>query len=410
MAQSIVMPALEMAQETGKLLSWRKKEGEAVAKGEPLLDVETDKAVVEVEAQADGILAGLKAHEGDVIPVGQTIGWIVAPGEKPPVEEVAAASGRRMDSAPVAATTTMASAAAVAPAAATASARVSPKARRLAKEHGVDLALVRGSGSDGEISAEDVMAFVASGGSAAGTVVAPAKIQTSPAEAHATGGLTQIARLMAERTTQSWTTAPHFFVSRDIDAGALLLAREKFGPAIQRERGVKLSHTDLLIAAVARALEKHPLVNASWAGSGIQQHPEINVGIAMAVDDGVVAPAIAATNKKKLGEIAVLRGDLTARARANKLRPADLAGATFTISNLGMYQVDAFTAIIVSPQAAILAVGRITDRVVAVDGKPAVRPMMTLTLSCDHRVFDGARAALFLNDLAAAILEPEKLL
>jgi pyruvate dehydrogenase E2 component (dihydrolipoamide acetyltransferase) len=410
MAHSIVMPALEMAQETGKLLSWRKKEGEAVAKGEPLLDVETDKAVVEVEAQADGILAGLKAREGDVIPVGQTIGWIVAPGEKPPVEEVAAASGRRMDSAPAVAAAATVSAAAVAPAVAAASARVSPKARRLAKEHGVDLALVRGSGGDGEISAEDVMAFVASGGSAAGAAVVPAKIQASQAEAHATGGLTQIARLMAERTTQSWTTAPHFFVSRDIDAGALLSAREKFGPAIERERGVKLSHTDLLIAAVARALEKHPLVNASWTGSGIQQHSEINVGIAMAVDDGVVAPAIPATNKKKLGGIAVLRGDLTARARANKLRPADLAGATFTISNLGMYQVDAFTAIIVSPQAAILAVGRIADRVVAVDGKPAVRPMVTLTLSCDHRVFDGARAALFLNDLAAAILEPEKLL
>jgi len=407
MAHSIVMPALEMAQETGKLLSWRKKEGETVTKGEPLLDVETDKAVVEVEALADGILAGLKAREGDVIPVGQTIGWIVAPGEKPPVEEVSAASGRRMDSAPAAAASVVASAAAAPAAAPGASARVSPKARRLAKEHGIDLALVRGSGSEGEISTEDVMAFVASGGS--GAAAAPAKIQTAQAEAHATGGLTQIARLMAERTTQSWTTAPHFFVTRDIDAGALLAAREKFGPAIEKERGVKLSHTDLLIAAVAHALEKHPLVNASWTGSGIQQHPEINVGIAMAVDDGVVAPAIPSTNKKKLGEIAALRSDLATRARAGKLRPADLAGGTFTISNLGMYQVDSFTAIIVSPQAAILAVGRIADRVVAVYGKPAVRPMISLTLSCDHRIFDGARAAQFLNDLAAAILAPEML-
>jgi pyruvate dehydrogenase E2 component (dihydrolipoamide acetyltransferase) len=407
MAHSIVMPALEMAQETGKLLSWRKKEGETVTKGEPLLDVETDKAVVEVEALADGILAGLKAREGDVIPVGQTIGWIVAPGEKPPVEEVSAASGRRMDSAPAAAASVVASAAAAPAAAPGASARVSPKARRLAKEHGIDLALVRGSGSEGEISTEDVMAFVASGGS--GAAAAPAKIQTAQAEAHATGGLTQIARLMAERTTQSWTTAPHFFVTRDIDAGALLAAREKFGPAIEKERGVKLSHTDLLIAAVAHALEKHPLVNASWTGSGIQQHPEINVGIAMAVDDGVVAPAIPSTNKKKLGEIAALRSDLATRARAGKLRPADLAGGTFTISNLGMYQVDSFTAIIVSPQAAILAVGRIADRVVAVYGKPAVRPMISLTLSCDHRIFDGARAAQFLNDLAAAILAPETL-
>jgi pyruvate dehydrogenase E2 component (dihydrolipoamide acetyltransferase) len=215
---------------------------------------------------------------------------------------------------------------------------------------------------------------------------------------------------MAERTTQSWTTAPHFFVSREIDARGLLSTREKLGPAIEKESGVKLSHTDLLVAAVAHALEKHPLVNASWTGDGIRLHPEINIGIAMAVESGVVTASIPGANKRKLGEIAVLRRDLTERARSGKLRPADITGATFTISNLGMYGVDAFTAIIVAPQAAILAVGRIADRVVPVEGKPGIRPMMTLTLSCDHRVFDGARAALFLDDLAATIVEPEKLL
>ncbi len=407
MAHSIVMPALEMAQETGKLVSWRKKEGEAVAKGEPLLDVETDKAVVEIESPADGILAGVKAHEGDVIPVGQTIAWIVNPGEKPPLEEASSASGRRMDTKPVPATAA-ANTSGAAPSAAASNARISPKARRLAREHGVDLSLVRGTGSEGEIQAEDILAFVASGGSAA--AAAPTGTKTPQAETQATQTLTQVSRLMAERTTQSWTTAPHFFVTREIDASALLAAREKLGPAMEKERGVKLSHTDLLVAAVARALEKHPLVNASWTGDGIRLHPEINVGIAMAVDDGVVAAAIPGANTKKLGEIAAMRRDLTERARAGKLRPADITGATFTISNLGMYQVDAFTAIIVAPQAAILAVGRIADRVVPVDGKPGVRPMMTLTLSCDHRVFDGARAALFLNDLAAAIVEPEKLL
>jgi len=409
MAHSIVMPALEMAQETGKLLSWRKKEGDAIAKGEPLLDVETDKAVVEIESPADGILAGVKAHAGDVIPVGQTIAWIVNPGEKPPVEEASSASGRRMDakSAPAAAAASNISAA---PAAAAAtSARISPKARRLAREHGVDLSRVRGTGSEGEIQADDILAFVASSGSQADTA-APSRTQNPQAEARATQTLTQVARLMAERTTQSWTTAPHFFVSREIDAGALLAAREKFGPAIEKERGVRLSHTDLLVAAVAGALKKHPLVNASWTGDGIRLHPEVNVGIAMAVEDGVVVAAIPGANSKNLGEIAAMRRDLTERARAGKLRPADITGATFTISNLGMYQVDAFTAIIVAPQAAILAVGRISDRVVPVDGKPGIRPMMTLTLSCDHRVFDGARAALFLNDLAAAIVEPEKLL
>jgi pyruvate dehydrogenase E2 component (dihydrolipoamide acetyltransferase) len=215
---------------------------------------------------------------------------------------------------------------------------------------------------------------------------------------------------MAERTTQSWTTAPHFFVMRDIDASALLAAREKFRPAIEKERGVRLSHTDLLVAAVAHALKKHPLVNASWTGDGIRLHAEVNVGIAMAVEDGVVVAAIPGANTKSLGEIAAMRHDLTERARAGKLRPADITGATFTISNLGMYKVDAFTAIIVAPQAAILAVGRITDRVEPVDGKPGIRSMMTITLSCDHRVLDGARAALFLNDLTASIVEPEKLI
>ena len=409
MAHSIVMPALEMAQETGKLLSWRKREGDAIAKGEPLLDIETDKAVVEIEAPADGILAGVKAQAGDVIPVGQTIAWIVNLGEKPPVEEAASASGRRMDTkaAPATAAAAVANAPAAAAAAPAANARISPKARRLAREHGVELSRVRGTGSEGEILAEDILAFVAASGSQA---AAPRPGGKPQAEAYATQPLSQVARLMAERTTQSWTTAPHFFVTRDIDAGALLSAREKFGPAIEKERGVKLSHTDLLIAAVAHALGKHPLVNASWTGDGIRLHPEINVGVAMAVEGGVVAASIPGANTKKLGEIAVLRRDLTERARAGKLRPADITGATFTISNLGMYQVDAFTAIIVAPQAAILAVGRIADRVVPVDGKPGIRPMMALTLSCDHRVFDGARAALFLNDLAAAIVEPEKLL
>jgi pyruvate dehydrogenase E2 component (dihydrolipoamide acetyltransferase) len=407
MAHSIVMPALEMAQETGKLLSWRKKEGESIAKGEPLLDVETDKAVVEIESPADGVLAGVKAHAGDVIPVGQTIAWIVSPGEKPPVEETSSTSGRRMDSKPAGASASRANSSTAVSASPASSARISPKARRLAREHGVDLSRVRGTGSEGEILADDILAFVASPSVAGNAAAAP---KSENPQAYATETLTQVARLMAERTTQSWTTAPHFFVRREIDASALLSAREQFGSGIEEERGVRLSHTDLLIAAVARALEKHPLVNASWTEDGIRLHPEVNVGIAMAVEGGVVVAAIPGTNTKTLGEIAKTRSELTERARSGKLRPADITGATFTISNLGMYNVDAFTAIIVAPQAAILAVGRIADRVVPVDGQPGIRPMMTLTLSCDHRVFDGARAALFLNDLAAAIVEPEKLL
>lgn len=381
------MPALEMAQETGKLLAWRKKEGERVTKGEPLLEIETDKAVVEIEAPADGVLAGIKVQEGAVVPVGQTIAWIVAPGEAPPVEVAApGASGRATQPARAAATAAVSS-----PSSAPESgARISPKARRLARERGVDINKLRGTGPDGTISVEDVLAAAVSPGGPAPTVEA----------------LRPIARLMAERTTQSWTTVPHFFVVREAEAGSLLAAREQMGAAIE-QAGERLTHTDLLVALLARVLVKHPRMNASWAGDGIRPNPEVNVAVAMAVDDGVVAPVIHKADAADLLQIARQRRELTERARAGRLRPADLTGATFTLSNLGMYDVDSFTAIINPPQAAILAVGRIADRVVPVDGKPAIRPFLTLTLSTDHRVADGARAAAFLNDAVQALREPK---
>jgi pyruvate dehydrogenase E2 component (dihydrolipoamide acetyltransferase) len=217
---------------------------------------------------------------------------------------------------------------------------------------------------------------------------------------------------MAERTTQSWTTIPHFFVTREVDASALNQARQKLGPEIDKSHGVKLTHTDLLAALAARVLMKHSRMNASWTGEGVRTHAEINIGLAMAVDDGVVAPVIHKAHLAALGEIAVQRRDLAERARTGKLRPTDIAGGTFTISNLGMFGVDAFTAIIIPPQAAILAVGSIADRVVPVgagsDARPGIRPMLTLTLSSDHRVVDGARAAEFLRDLVEAIANPKE--
>jgi len=215
---------------------------------------------------------------------------------------------------------------------------------------------------------------------------------------------------MAERTTQSWTTVPHFFVTRHIDATALNQHRERITAEIERTHGVRITHTDLLVALVARVLMKHPRLNASWSPEGIRLHDRVNMGVAIAVNDGVVAAVIPNAQAAGLAEIATQRRDVAERARAGKLRPADIADATFTISNLGMYKVDAFSAIITPPQAAILAVGSIADQVVAIDGKPAVRPMMSLTLSSDHRVADGARAALFLNDLAEALREPQKFL
>ena len=406
------MPALEMAQETGKLISWKKKEGDKVAKGEMLLEVETDKAVVEIEAQAEGILGGVTAKVGDVVPVGQTIAWLLKPGEQAPATTAPAQTGRTMDkTAPAVSASVAAPAADVVPAG---PARLSPKARRLAKELGVDVSRLRGSGPDGEIVAEDVQT-AAQGRSAAtappAAVPPPPAPTVSTAPAGAIESLTSIGRLMAERTTQSWTTVPHFFVTRDVDGSALVALRQRLGPKVEQGRGVKLTYTDLLTAIVARVLKQHPRMNASWTGESIKANDEVKMGLAMAVSDGVVVAVINKADVGDVADIAIQRRDLTERARTGKLTPADITGATFTISNLGMYHVDQFTAIIVPPQAGILAVGAMTDRVVPMPGALipiGVKPMLTLTLSCDHRVLDGARGAAFLHDVVEAIQHADK--
>jgi pyruvate dehydrogenase E2 component (dihydrolipoamide acetyltransferase) len=397
------MPALEMAQETGKLVSWKKKDGEAVTKGEILLEVETDKAVVEIEAQTDGTLGGITAKEGDVVPVGQTIAWLLKAGEAVPAATAQAQTGRKMDAA-----AGSAKASAPEPAAAPASvagARISPKARKLAREHGVDIATVTGSGPGGEILADDILkASSASVASAAPAPIAPlAPLAPTSASTIAQDTVTTIGRIMAERTTQSWTTVPHFFVAREVDATALNAAREKLIPSIEKSHGVKVTHTDLMVSAVAKALAKHPRMNGSWIDNKIVLNSDVNVALAIAVDNAVVTAVIRNADRLAYGDIAKQRKELSEKARANKLAPADISGATFTISNLGMLDVDAFTAIIVPPQAGILAVGAIADRVVAVNGMIGVRPVMTITLSSDHRLVDGARAAMFLNDVVAAL-------
>lgn len=415
MPVSVVMPALEMAQETGKLVSWKKKDGEQVKKGEMLLEVETDKAVVEIEASGDGVLSGVTAKEGDVIPVGQTIAWLLKPGESLPTSGAGQMqSGRKMEAAPAAAAA--ASAPAAAEPASAAGARISPKARRLAREHGVDISKLRGSGSGGEILAEDIMKAAASSVSAAQTAPPAASTRpTSPPPAAppaapapvATPGaaVSSIGRIMAERTTQSWTTVPHFFVTRDVDATWLNATRERLIPVIERSHGVKVTHTDLIVGAVSRALRQHPRMNGSWANGSITINADVNVALAMAVDDAVVTAVIKNSDRISVGEIAQRRKELADRARANRLQPADITGATFTISNLGMFAVDAFTAIIVPPQAGILAVGAIGERVVASGGMLGVRSMVSLTLSSDHRVVDGARAAQFLADVVHSLTD-----
>ena len=260
----------------------------------------------------------------------------------------------------------------------------------------MDIGRIRGTGPGGVISTEDVQAF------------ADSKQSVAPAVSASSGPLSQVARLMAERTTQSWTSVPHFFLVRDVDAGALLEAQKKLDAETNKAQGARVTLTDVLIALLARTLAKHPQMNSSWSGEGIRRNPDINISVAIAVKDGVVGAVVHKADTLKISEISAQRLDLSERARAGRLRPADISGGTFTLSNLGMFKVDAFSAIITPPQAAVLAIGVVSDRVVAVNGQPSVRPMMTMTLSSDHRVVDGARAAAFLGELADAISQPEK--
>ncbi len=382
MATSVIMPALEMAQETGKLVKWYKREGETITRGELLLAIETDKAVLELEAEASGILAAVRAQEGDVVTVGTVIAWVLAPGETAPTDVVQTISGRQ--STGPQAQTQAGAAAAQKPAMTGERALLSPKARRLAAERGVDVSAVRGSGPGGAVVAADL--------------VAPVPSSEDPG---------QVWRIMADRVTASWTSVPHFFLTRDVDATGMVAARANLARQRPNETGESVTYTDQLVALVAGVLRKHPRLNASWVDGTIQYHDQINIGIATVVERGLVVPVIHGADRLSIHDIAKRRREVVGLAKAHRLQPADLAQGTITISNLGMFGIDSFSAIVSAPQAAILAVGRIADRVVAQEGRAVVCPRMTLTLSCDHRVVDGARGAEFLRDLAAAIEHPD---
>jgi pyruvate dehydrogenase E2 component (dihydrolipoyllysine-residue acetyltransferase) len=393
MATDVIMPALGMAQETGKILRWLKTDGEAVSKGEPLMEIETDKVTVEVEAPADGTLA-LRAAEGDEVGVGKAVAVIVGAGEPvPEPASVDAAAAPSADARPVADIEPE-----TVPLTQSQSARrqlASPKARRLAEEHGVELAEVAGSGPHGAVVAADVEAL---GGNGA--------IADAPPPSLGAGEelpLGTVWTRMAERMSESWRTVPHFFLLRQVEATRLLAWRE----SLRSRAGYEgVTHTDLLVKLCAAALREHPRVNASWRDGKVLASAGVHVGIAVALEDGLVVPVLQNADVLDLQKLAARRKALVEAARSGRLRPEDVSGGTFTISNLGMYGVDAFAAIVNPPQAAILAVGRITDRVIPVAGRPEVRPTLAVCLSFDHRVVDGARGAQFLDTLAGLMEEP----
>ncbi|MCW5875837.1 MAG: 2-oxo acid dehydrogenase subunit E2 [Anaerolineales bacterium] len=448
------MPALGMAQETGKLLKWYKASGEQVTKGEPLMEVETDKVTVTIEATESGTLANVVATEGQDVPVGEAIAHLLAPGEAappPPVIRSAPAAPAALP--PAAAPRPQAQPAArpaqplAAPPAGNGRAVVvnaSPVALRMAAENGIDLAQVKPGG--GRVTREDVRAYLEgrlrpAPGRVGGRVLASPKARRLAAEAGLDlasipgsgpegavlaidlplaaapaappplpAGMTEVSlgslwRVMADHVTQSWQDVPHFYLVREVDAGALMAAREKLKGKGKTQ--VKVTFTDMLVKLVAKALAKHPNVNATWTRGTIALIEDINVGLAVGVPDGLVVPVVHKADQLSVQGIAQRRAEIVERATTKALGPDDIQGGTFTISNLGMYNIDAFNAIVNAPQAAILAVGRIVERVVAQAGKPAVRPILTMTLSCDHRVVDGLRGAEFLDTLAGLIEKPD---
>jgi pyruvate dehydrogenase E2 component (dihydrolipoamide acetyltransferase) len=458
MAKEVIAPAYGMAQETVTIVQWLKHAGDHVTKGEPIAEIETDKARVELEAPTSGVLANITAAAGDDLPVGRVIAVILSPedttpdqfapalavpplgvpptpspGNTPPgmaatgtlppaasplASRIAAEHGldlnqirparKRVQKAdvldylqqqtrtlvPAGASTAEADGPALA--VATRLVPASPKARRLAAEQGIALTAIQGTGPGGAVLASNLIQ------PGNGT------LQTLPA-AHASPrelSVSHIWRVMAERTTQSWTTIPHIFLVREVNASRLQVWRER----LLKRSSVQITYTDLLVKLVAATLRQHPRLNATWNGGKIRLNEEVHIGLAVATEDGLVVPVIHQADTLRLAEIAERRKDLVARAQTGKLRPDDLREGTFTISNLGMYGVDAFTALITPPQVAILAVGRILERVVPVAGQPGVQPTLMISLSCDHRVVDGARGGQFLAALAEVIEEPLGLL
>jgi pyruvate dehydrogenase E2 component (dihydrolipoamide acetyltransferase) len=414
----VVMPALGVAQETGKLLRWLKTEGDSVEAGEPLMEIETDKVTVGVEAPGGGTLTDVRVHEGEEVPVGTVVALILGDGELPPSgaeasSEVGPGAPSRVDEtepAPPEPATTGGVPKGGAPRTGTRRDRkpASPLARRRAREAGIDLSVVRGTGPGGAVTVDDLEAGVTEAQrSPEGAREEPPSGAAPPIRAVAEEIVTPsgVWQRMAERTVTSWRSAPHFFLFRDVDGGRLLKWLE-----MGRRSTDQLTVTDLLVKLTATALRLHPEINARWENGSIVRSPAIEVGIAVAIDEGLVVPILHRPDELTLEEISARRQDLVSRARAGSLRLEDVQGGTFTISNLGSHGVDAFVAVINPPQAAILAVGRVGERVVAEEGRPAVRKRMTLALSCDHRVVDGARAARFLETVADLIEEPLGLL
>ncbi len=431
--KTVEMPKMGDTMEEGKILRWIKHEGDQVKKGESLAEVETDKVNIEIEAFASGILRKILVSEGESAPIGASIAYIGGADEPLPDEaggngkgaapkvQERPPTGAPAPSSPAASPSTPQSAVATAPAPAAAPSGerifISPLARRFAEEHNVDYRQVRGTGPNGRIIKLDIEAALKQAPAAA---TVPATEALPVAEALPAGvetgefveiPLTAMRRTIAKRLTQSMQSAPHFYVTSVIDTGKLGELRKQINEyAATDPNPVKVSFNDLIIKAVAIALLRMPQVNVSFAEDKLIQKKQVHIGVAVALEQGLIVPVLHNADKRGILDIARESRRLAEAARTNRLKPEDLSGGTFTVSNLGMFDVESFTAIINPPESAILAVGSITPTPVVVDGQIVVRERMKVTLSSDHRALDGAVAARFLQELKRLLEEPFGLL
>jgi pyruvate dehydrogenase E2 component (dihydrolipoamide acetyltransferase) len=418
MATAVIMPKVDMVMENGTFVEWIKPEGDQVEKGDPLFVIMTDKAGIEIEAPASGILAGVTARPDDVIPVTEVIAYILEPGEELPAEAAAppaAPSAVELEVAAPAPEPVPVEAATPGPD--DGRIRATPVARRLASELGVDLALVQGRGPRGRIHKADVLAF-AEQGAKVPTVPAAVKPGVSIAVPAAVEVPLPSARqkevvplagprkIIAERMAYSAFTAPHITLTLSVDMSEAARLRSHMLESIEQRTGFRPSFTAILARAVAATLPRHPYLNASLAADEVVLWEDVHIGIATSIEDYLIVPVIREAQTKDLEQVVADLGDLVERARARRLTPSEMAGSTFTISNLGMFGIESFTAIINPPESAILAVGKIVDTPVGVEGQIELRPTMHLTLSADHRIVDGAAGARFLADLKAMLENP----
>jgi pyruvate dehydrogenase E2 component (dihydrolipoyllysine-residue acetyltransferase) len=399
MATEVKLPRLGQGMESGTIVKWLKAEGETVAKGEPLYELDTDKVTQEVEAEATGVLIKIAVSEGEV-PVGETIAFIGKEGEEAPLsaEKPAEAPKRepeREEGREAAAQVAAEQSTPAASGSTNGRVKASPLARRIARERGIELASLRGTGPEGRIVADDVERAEAGAPTAAPVAqVASGEVESRP--------LSNVRKTIAKRLTQAWTV-PAFQLTVDVD-----MARAQELVTKQRELNpdVRITITDVLTKVCASALMRHRDVNVQYTDDALLVFPSADIGIAVAAPQGLVVPVVRGAERMTIAQIAQVRTDLVSRARDNKLRSEDLQGGTFTISNLGMYDVDQFIAVLNPPQASILAVGQTRDLVVPRDGDLHVVPTMTMTITCDHRAVDGATGADFLKTMKAMLQDP----